>query len=60
MGRWLVAVVMAGVLGFGLGKLVSVSVGAQPPLMLQGSDSATNRGVTIQTDGSNALKVIGK
>lgn len=54
---WLLA---AAISGFTLGKVATAYLGAQEQMLLTGSDSTTNLPVGIQTDGSNALKVIGK
>lgn len=60
MKPFLLTLIVAAVLGFGLGKLSSVALEAQPSLIMRASDDTSHLGVTIQTDGSNALKVIGK
>jgi len=49
------------VAGLWLGMwLQGTVVGAQPASLLFGQDSVSGVATTIQTDGSNALKVLGK
>ena len=56
LSRWFLAGLLIGFLW----RVAAVSVGAQNPGLLFGSDSSTGAASVIQTDGSNALKVTGK
>lgn len=58
--KWTASLLVAGLLGFGIGRAVNGVVEAQSTLILQASDSSSGSAATIQTDGNNALKVIGK
>lgn len=49
-----------GVLGLALGLLLQARVETQAPGLLFSRDSASNAAVVVQTNGSNALKVLGK
>jgi hypothetical protein len=51
---------LIGVLGLVLGIFLQVRVETQAPGLLFARDSASNTAVVVQTNGSNALKVVGK